>query len=71
MTKYFKALGARAYPVGMLIVGLLFIPLGIFRYPAFILVGVVYVGIGWRGLSSPSAKSLPSKSSNKTQLESL
>lgn len=69
-----SALGTKAYPLGMLIVGLLFMPLGIFRFPGFIVVSLLYLFIGMRGLSAPVGRKSKKKAddrSDKTQLESL
>ena len=63
MGKKLRALGEKAHPLFMLVVGLFFIPLGIFRYPAFIVVGILYIYIGTRGLLD--------KGSDKTQLKRL
>jgi uncharacterized membrane protein YeiH len=61
----------KAYPLAMLLVGFLFISLGVFRYPMYIVVGGLYVTIGIRGLSFQGKLKLPKTKSNKAQFESL
>ena len=41
---------ARIYPLALLMVGIAFVPLGILRYPAFLVVAVLYMYIGIRGM---------------------
>ncbi len=49
-------------------------PLGIFRFPGFIVVSLLYLFIGMRGLATPTDRKSKKKAddrSDKTQLESL
>jgi hypothetical protein len=55
----------------MLVVGALFILLGVYRYPAFIVVGLLYLFIGLRGLRLPIRSRPGLGQSDKAQLESL
>ena len=66
-----RSLAGKINPIGMLVVGTLFLVLGFARYPAFIVVGVLYVIIALRGLPFPKTKNLVKKDSDKAQLESL
>jgi hypothetical protein len=45
-----RANGAHAQPVGLLIVGLVFLCVGAITYPAFIGAGVAFTIVGLRGM---------------------
>lgn len=66
-----RRLAGKINPIGMLVVGILFILLGVFRFPAFVIVGLLYVFIAVRGLSLPKTTKLVNKTSDKAQFESL
>ena len=71
MGRIFGALRAKAHPVSMLIVGMLLMPLGVYLYPAFIIVGLLYLFIGLRGFRMPARHGAKSARSDKSQFESL
>ena len=66
-----NALKNKAYPVSMLLVGMAFIALGISRYPAFLIVGALYIFIGSRGFFLSDLSGSNPEQSDKSQLESL
>lgn len=67
-------MAARVYPLALMMVGIAFIFLGFMRYPAFVVVAVLYLFIGARGLvraGNGQAEVATDEVSDKTQLESL